>query len=64
VLGLTHFTLIDLIQAEQASNPYRVQEPWANDPDDDGNGIVGAGNAVLIELVVLVALVVLLRWLV
>jgi hypothetical protein len=38
-----------------------MREPWANDPDDDGNGIVGAGNAVLIELVVLV---VLLRWLV
>ena len=40
-----------------------MQEPWANDPDGDGNGIVGVGNAVLIELVVLVILVVLLRWL-
>jgi hypothetical protein len=36
-----------------------VIEPWANDPDDDGNALVGVRNAVLIEL----ALVVLLRWL-
>lgn len=55
--------VIDLVQAEQAGYPKRVQEPGANDPGDDGNGIVGAANAVLIELVVLVALVVLLRWL-
>ena len=60
---MTCLKLVDLFQAEQASDRYRVQEPWANDPDDDGNGIVGAGNAVLIELVVLVVLVVLLRWL-
>jgi hypothetical protein len=42
-----------------------VLEPWVNDPDDDGNAIVGVRNAVLIELalVVLVVLVVLLRWL-
>ena len=37
-------------------------EPLANDPDDDGNAIVGVRHAVLIELVV-VALVMLLRWL-
>jgi hypothetical protein len=42
-----------------------VIEPWANDPDDDGNAIVGVRNAVLIELafVTLVTLVVLLLWL-
>jgi hypothetical protein len=39
-----------------------VLEPWANDPDDDGNGILGVRYAILIELGV-VALVVLLRWL-
>jgi hypothetical protein len=39
-----------------------VIEPWANDPDDDGNALVGVGYAVLIELG-FVALIVLLRWL-
>ena len=40
-------------------------EPWANDPDDDGNALVGVRNAVLIELafVALVTLVLLLLWL-
>ena len=37
-------------------------EPLANDPDDDGNAIVGVRYAVLIEIVI-IALVVLLRWL-
>jgi hypothetical protein len=54
--------VIDLFQAEQAGYPHRVQELWANNPDDDGNALVGVRYAVLIELAV-VALVVLLRWL-
>jgi hypothetical protein len=68
--------LIELVQAEQpvlsqndchaAGGPSTegrpVIEPLANDPDDDGNAIVGVRYAVLIELVI-VALVVLLRWL-
>jgi hypothetical protein len=39
-----------------------VIEPWANDPDDDGNALVGVRYAVLLELG-LVALFLLLRWL-
>ena len=37
-------------------------EPLANDPDDDGNALVGVEYALLIE-VGLVALFLLLRWL-
>jgi hypothetical protein len=39
---------------------------WPNDPDDDGNGIVGVRNAILIEagfLALIVILVVLRHWL-
>jgi hypothetical protein len=59
---MTCLKVVDLFQAEQAGDPYRVQVPGANDPDDDGNGLVGVRYAVLIELA-FVALVVLLRWL-
>jgi hypothetical protein len=59
---MTCLKVVDLFQAEQASDPKRVQAPGANDPDDDGNALIGVRYAVLIELA-LVALVVLLRWL-
>jgi hypothetical protein len=36
---------------------------WPNDPDDDGNAIQGVAIAVLISLALVVALVVLFRWL-
>jgi hypothetical protein len=39
-----------------------VLQPLANDPDDDGNALIGVRYAVLIELG-LVALFLLLRWL-
>jgi hypothetical protein len=39
-----------------------VLQPLANDPDDDGNALVGVKYALLIE-VGLVVLVLLLRWL-
>jgi hypothetical protein len=48
--------------AEPSTGGRPLLQPTANDPDDDGNALVGVKYALLIQLGLL-ALVLLLRWL-